>query len=155
MILAARVGAQPTPRLTLAPISVASASAAWLRPDRLQPAAFTETIVSLAGRLRFGVFAQTLAVASLLALPVSALRIARRPPSHRASCASTGAGALLAAYFAATVAVSVGGIGTFPTPVLGFGASPILGAILGLGTLGALAAMEAQVAAVAARERPF
>jgi hypothetical protein len=39
----------------------------------------------------------------------------------------------LAAYLSANIVVVI--FGEFPTPVLGFGASPILGAVLGLGLL--------------------
>lgn len=50
-------------------------------------------------------------------------------------------GASLAAYFAANIVVVA--VGEFPTPVLGFGASPILGATMGLGLLGQIANREA------------
>lgn len=108
-------------------IAVGGALMAWSRPDPLEPVAWVEDMPSRAFEL--GVVFGIAGVVGLAALPAAALFQLRMRPSPDGADASF----VLAAYFAATVMVTF--IGHFPTPVLGHGASPIIGAVLGLGLL--------------------
>lgn len=119
-------------RLALLAAVAAGSVLAWSRPDPLLPVDMVETIVQRAFELHVGVGA--LAVAALASLPASALVPAVR--GTRVADPRRAASVALAAYLSASIVVAV--FGEFPTPVLGFGASPILGAALGLGVLAAL-----------------
>lgn len=98
---------------------LASAALAWSRPDPLAPVRFVEQIVAVAFAL--GPVAGALTVVCLVVLPVAAWR-SRHPDA-----------AVLAAYFAGSIVVTW--MGAFPVPVVGHGASPILGTALGLALL--------------------
>ncbi|MEM6990414.1 MAG: FtsW/RodA/SpoVE family cell cycle protein, partial [Myxococcota bacterium] len=100
---------------------------AWSRPDPLQPVALVEDMPARAFEL--GIPYGVAAALGLLALPAAAL-LRRRAQQ---SSSETVAAVTLAVYFATTIAVTF--VGHFPTPVLGFGASPIIGAVVGLGLL--------------------
>lgn len=100
-------------------LAVGGAALAWTQPDPLAPVRFVEQIVGVAFEL--GTAAGVLAVVALVALPAAA-GWSRHPDAL-----------VLAAYFAATIVVPA--FGAFPVPVLGHGASPILGAALGLALL--------------------
>ncbi len=114
-------------RAALAFVALAGALASWYRPDPLEPAPLVEGMLFEA--LELGPAFGVAAAVALVGLPgVALLR-------HRgnASASDVDAGVVLATYFASTIAVTF--LGDFPTPVLGFGASPILGAAVGLGLL--------------------
>lgn len=109
-------------------LAAASVGVAWVRPDPLAPAPFVEDIVQRAfgiGRLQ-GV----LALASLIPLVCAPLLVPRAsgPPAPSASIR-----AVLVAYLACSLAVVL--VGGFPVPLLGFGSSPVIGALVGLAAL--------------------
>lgn len=115
------------------------AALGWTRPDPLPSADFVEDIVPRA--FHFGLLPGALALAALCMLPAGPLvaaRLARRQSAGSSLLAAPG----LALYFAASAAVAA--TGRFPTPVLGHGASPILGAMLGLGLLAQRSRVSAQ-----------
>lgn len=115
-------------RITFAGVGILGAGAAWLRPDPLHGVPMVEDIVPEAFAMHAGV--GIAAVVALALLPMSAFAFARCfEVSHPARVY----GFVLVAYFLASVVVV--GVGEFPTPVLGFGASPMLGAIWGLAIL--------------------
>ena len=93
----------------------------WLRGDPLAPVAHVEEIVGLAGSLGMGWAAA--AVVSLLLLPVPFL-LAGRGAGGRAGLA-------LGAYMGITILATF--VGHFPVPVMGYGMSPILGYLVGMG----------------------
>jgi hypothetical protein len=93
----------------------------WLRGDPLAPVAHVEGIVGLAAELGTGW--GVAAVASLLLLPVPFFG-ARRLSDDRVGLA-------LGAYVAVTILAAA--VGHFPVPVLGQGASPIIGYFAALG----------------------
>jgi hypothetical protein len=95
----------------------------WLRRDPLAPVPHVEEIVGLAARLGTGW--AVAAVVSLLLLPVPFF-LAGRGAGRRVGLA-------LGAYVAITVVAAF--VGTFPVPVMGYGVSPILGYLAGLGIL--------------------
>lgn len=108
-------------------VAVGGALIAWSRPDPLEPVALVEDMPSRAFELGlvFGIGGAL----GLVALPaVALLQLRTRPSLYWADAIL-----VLATYFAAAVVVTF--IGHFPTPVLGHGASPIIGVILGLGLL--------------------
>lgn len=107
-------------------VAVAGALLAWTRPDPLAPADLVENVVQRAFELHAVMGA--LAVAALLWLPASAVW-----PLRQGTCSQYPARIALAAYLLASIGVVA--LGEFPTPVLGFGASPIIGAVIGLGLL--------------------
>jgi hypothetical protein len=124
--IVAMLRARLPPHRLLLGVAIATGGAlmAWSRPDPLEPVALVEDMLwqAFALGLPFGIAG----VVGLAALPAAALLQLRTRPSR----CWTDASFVLAAYFAATVLVTF--IGHFPTPVLGHGASPIIGAILGL-----------------------
>jgi len=131
LALACFPGPRPPTRLGLAAVGLLGCLSPWLRPDPLPPTPWREDIVALAfgAHLALGVAA----VAALAAPSVAALHGAVRPVGR--SPDRLRRGVILAVYFAvSSAAVS---FGEFPIPILGYGASPILGTILGLGLLGA------------------
>jgi cell division protein FtsW (lipid II flippase) len=95
----------------------------WLRVDPLAPVPHVEGIVGLAAELGTGW--GVAAVASLLLLPVPFLA-ARVPGDGRAGLA-------LGTYVAVTILAPA--LGHFPVPVLGQGASPIIGYFAAIGLL--------------------
>jgi hypothetical protein len=115
---------QQRQRTLLALAYVISAAATWARFDPLPPAAFVEDIVARSFALApaWGVAA----VASLLLLVVSPLLAAQTRHSQPAALG-------LSAYLAASILVV--SVGEYPVPLLGFGASPTLGAFLALAAL--------------------
>jgi cell division protein FtsW (lipid II flippase) len=115
-------------RIALVGMGILGAAATWLRPDPLLGIPMVEDIVPEAFAMHAGL--GIAAVVALALLPMSAFAFARRfEPLHTGRVY----GFALGVYFLASfVAV---GVGEFPTPVLGFGASPMLGAIWGLALL--------------------
>jgi cell division protein FtsW (lipid II flippase) len=99
------------------------AGVTWLRRDPLAPVPHVEEIVGLAARLGTGW--AVAAIVSLLLLPIPFL-LAGRGAGRRTGLA-------LGAYVAITVVAAF--VGTFPVPVMGYGVSPILGYLAGLGIL--------------------
>jgi hypothetical protein len=95
----------------------------WLRRDPLAPVAYVEGIVGLAAGLGAGWVVA--AVVSLLVLPLPFFHAARGTGMHVALA--------LGAYVAITVLAAFHG--NFPVPVMGYGVSPILGYLAGLGLL--------------------
>lgn len=101
---------------------------AWMRPDPLTGVPMVEEIVSHAFARSWALGIMSLVVLAML--PLTAMNLARHCRKNQRSWFY---GWMLTAYFVACIGVVA--IGEFPTPVLGFGASPILGAILGMGLL--------------------
>lgn len=99
------------------------AGLSWLRSDPLAPVPHVEGIVGLAAGMGAG-WAVAAAV-SLLLLPLPFLLAARG--------AARPAGFALGAYVAVTVLAAF--VGYFPVPVMGYGVSPILGYLAGLGLM--------------------
>ncbi|HEY7770648.1 hypothetical protein [Longimicrobium sp.] len=109
------------PRLACLAAVAVLAVLTWTRRDPLAPVPYVEEIVGLAASL--GTVWAVAAMASLLLLPLPFLiagRGAARPM-----------GIALGAYVAITAAAPF--FGSFPVPVLGYGMSPILGYLAGLG----------------------
>jgi hypothetical protein len=94
---------------------------AWLRADPLAPVPHVEGIVGLAAELGTGW--GVAAVASLLLLPVP-FDAARRPCDGRLGLA-------IGTYVAVTILAAA--LGHFPVPLLGQGASPIIGYLAAIG----------------------
>lgn len=124
----------------------ASIGASWIRSDPLAPAPFVEDIVGRAFEL--GALPGVLALGSLL--PLFIAPFLARPAEAGASEGGVGLtraagwvaplrrmvlsdGLVLAVYLVGSALVVLAG--EFPVPVLGFGASPVLGAFLGLAAL--------------------
>jgi hypothetical protein len=99
------------------------AGLAWLRKDPLAPVPHVEGIVHLAAGLGAGW--AVAAVVSLLVLPLPFF-LAARGTGNRAGLA-------LGTYVAITVLAAF--LGNFPVPVMGYGVSPIIGYLAGLGVL--------------------
>lgn len=99
------------------------AGLAWLRRDPLAPVPHVEGIVGLAAGLGTGW--AVAAVVALLVLPLPFFLAAREAGKH--------AGLALVVYVAITVLAPF--LGSFPVPVLGYGVSPIIGYLAGLGIL--------------------
>lgn len=97
------------------------AGLSWLRRDPLAPVPHVEGIVGLAGNL--GVGWAVAAVVSLLLLPVPFF-LAGRGAGRRTGLA-------LGAYVSITFLAAF--VGSFPVPVMGYGVSPILGYLVGMG----------------------
>jgi cell division protein FtsW (lipid II flippase) len=128
LALALFAGPRAWAQVAMVALSVGGAVLSWLIPDPLAPAEFVENIVPIAFELH--PLMGWLAVVSFLALPAAALW---RSGCLRRWILGREPHIALAAYLAAVVLVGLSG--KFPTPVLGFGASPIIGVILGLGLL--------------------
>ena len=109
------------PRLIAVVSLPALAGLSWLRRDPLAPVAHVEGIVGLAGKLGMGGTAA--AVVSLLLLPVPFLLVGRGVGRRT--------GLALGAYVSVTLLVAF--VGNFPVPVMGYGVSPIIGYLLGVG----------------------
>jgi hypothetical protein len=133
VVIVVRAEESPLVRGVGSIVAVAGVSAAWLRPDPLEAVAWVEDVLPRV--FEHGVVGGVVAVLALAALPGAALLGGRGRP-----CVfGTTAALAVAAYFVATVGVTL--MGCFPMPVLGHGASPIVGAIVGIGVLrGGLAA---------------
>lgn len=112
-------------RLAFLGVGILGSAAAWLRPDPLHGVPMVEDIVPQAFAMHAGL--GIAAMLALVVLPASALFYTR---SFASTHLARVYGLALGAYFLGSVVVV--GVGEFPTPVLGFGASPILGAIWGL-----------------------
>lgn len=107
------------------------AVSAWTRVDPLPAVPIVEGIVSLAGEQ--GRATQVLAVALLAAIPLVLGLALRR--SSAAGPLLGDARVALVAYLGTTLLVPL--VGNYPVPVMGFGASPILGAALCVGIVAA------------------
>lgn len=99
------------------------AALTWLRRDPLAPVPHVEGIVHLAAGLGAGW--AVAAVVSLLVLPLPFFLAARGAGTH--------AGLALGVYVTITVLAAF--VGNFPVPVMGYGVSPIIGYLVGLGIL--------------------
>lgn len=97
------------------------AGVAWLRRDPLAPVPYVEDIVGLAAGLGTGW--AVAAVISLMLLPMPFFLAGRGT--------ARGIGVALSAYVAITLAAPF--VGDFPVPVMGYGMSPILGYLAGMG----------------------
>lgn len=95
----------------------------WLRRDPLAPVPHVEGIVDLAAGLVAGW--AVAAVVSLLVLPLPFFHAGRGAGKH--------AGLALGTYVTITVLAAF--LGNFPVPVMGYGVSPIIGYLAGLGIL--------------------
>lgn len=115
--------------LVMAALVAGSIAVAWARPDPLPPAPFVEDIVGRAFSL--GALVGVLALASLAALAAAPLAVRGAEPGE--SGTSPGS-AVLSVYLICSAAVVLAG--EFPVPVLGFGASPVVGTFLGIAALG-------------------
>ena len=102
---------------------LALAGLSWLRKDPLAPVPHVEGIVGLA--MEMGIGWGVAAVASLLLLPIPFFA-ARRAGDGRMGLA-------IGAYVLVTIVAPA--LGYFPVPVLGQGASPIIGYFMALGLL--------------------
>lgn len=102
---------------------LALAGLSWLRKDPLAPVPHVEGIVGLAAELGIGWGAA--AAASLLLLPVPFFTARGRGDSR--------AGLAIGTYVAVTILAPA--LGSFPVPVLGHGASPIIGYFVAIGLL--------------------
>jgi cell division protein FtsW (lipid II flippase) len=100
-----------------------AAGLTWMRRDPLAPVPHVEHVVGLAAELGAGWVVA--ALAALLLLPIPFL-LAGRGAENRT-------GAALGTYVAITLLAPLAGI--FPVPVMGYGMSPILGYLAGLGIL--------------------
>jgi cell division protein FtsW (lipid II flippase) len=119
-------------RLLLLTAAAGGAVLAWLRPDPLPPVDGMENIVALA--FESHVLLGALAIATLAVLPAAAL-LSGSLGAGRWSRPGAPDVAFAAYLLASVLAVA---LGEFPIPVLGFGASPVLGAVLGLGLLASI-----------------
>jgi|GEM_PF-265661 len=122
VLLAPRRPAEGRAWVRLVPL-LALGALSWLRRDPLAPVPHVEGIVGLAAELGAGW--GVAAVASLLLLPIPFLA-ARRQGDGRVGLA-------LGTYVAVTILAAA--LGHFPVPVLGQGASPILGYFAAIGLL--------------------
>jgi cell division protein FtsW (lipid II flippase) len=122
-------GPKSAKRLAMIAVATSGVILAWLRPDPLPPVDMVENIVARAFELSHLIGA--LSMGSLAMLPVAALwqTTWNSTRQNRRLAPATA----LAAYLSANILVVLGG--EFPSPVLGFGASPILGTIFALGLL--------------------
>lgn len=124
-------------RLVCLGVVAALAALPWTRRDPLAPVPYVEEIVGLAADL--GTVWVVAAVVSLLLLPLpffAAARGAVRP-----------VGFALGAYVAITAAAPF--FGSFPVPVMGYGMSPIMGYLAGLGLILRAAARDPALSTVA------
>ena len=102
---------------------------AWSRPDALPAVPHVEGILRLAWAKNRALGA--IALATLAILPVV---YARAWWQHRAADSLVGrVAASLGVYTVGTIVASL--VGNFPVPVMGYGASPILGSYLAIGLL--------------------
>lgn len=128
MTLAAFPDKRKGARILLLLSSTMGVAASWMQPDPLHGVPLVEDVVpqALATHVLLGIAA----IVALALLPITTLvQTYHSRKNHFAFLQ----GAMLTAYFTASIVVVA--IGEFPTPVLGFGASPILGAIFGIGLL--------------------
>ncbi|HEY0022892.1 MAG TPA: hypothetical protein VGB24_08280 [Longimicrobium sp.] len=120
LLLAAKAEGRAA-RLACVGIVAALAALTWTRRDPLAPVPYVEEIVGLAASL--GTVWAMAAAVSLLLLPLPFLVGGRGAARH--------VGIALGAYVAITAAAPF--FGSFPVPVLGYGMSPIIGYLAGLG----------------------
>jgi cell division protein FtsW (lipid II flippase) len=127
-VLAIRPDKRRLPRFVMVVLAALGAFLAWRQPDPLAGVEMVEHILGHAFAMQVGL--GIVAVLALGMLPGSALIHSVKFSTN--SVART-YGFSLMAYFTASILVVMWG--EFPMPVLGFGASPILGALVGLGLL--------------------
>ena len=121
--LAALAARKPTPAAVGAAVAAAAALfAAWLSSPLLPPAPFVEQVLPTA--IGLGLATTIVAAAGLALLFLPALTSDQDHPQARLAFAGVWLGAVLAAL-----------AGSYPTPVLGFGGSAILGYVLSVGLL--------------------
>lgn len=116
-------------RLALLVVALGGSAVAWLQPDPLPPVDMVENIVPRAFEIH--PLVGVLCLAGLALLPAAALWPAPSGERRKEQWLVPSAGVAL--YLSTSSLVVF--FGEFPTPVLGFGASPVVGAILGLGLL--------------------
>ena len=114
-------GANGSMRLACLGVVGALAALTWTRRDPLAPVPYVEEIVELAASLGAGWAAAGVVSLLLLAVPFFA---AGRGDARLVGIA-------LGAYVAITAAAPL--LGSFPVPVMGYGTSPIIGYLAGLG----------------------
>lgn len=112
-------------------LAAASIALAWTRPDPLAPAPFVEDIVQRAFGL--GPAHGIVALASLVPLVLAPLLARNTGAIVSPISPSVSERAVLMTYLTCSLAVVLAG--EFPVPLLGFGASPVVGTFLGLGAL--------------------
>ena len=122
VLLLPLAGRDPLRRVCLLSLPLL-AGLTWLRRDPLAPVPHVEGIVDLAAGLGAGW--AVAAVVSLLVLPL--------PFFHAGRGAGTHAGLAVGTYVTITLLAAF--LGNFPVPVLGYGVSPIIGYLAGLGIL--------------------
>ena len=126
-VIVLAVASPPTRWTKLGAIAfAASIPVAWMRRDPLPAVAHVEGIVGLSGMLSPALV--PLAWTALAWMPFTLLFSTLRPPPRDAA-AMIGIG--LATYVALTIVVSQ--VANFPVPVMGLGASPIVGIYVGFG----------------------
>jgi hypothetical protein len=128
-VCAVAFGARTPVSWGVALLAVALAALAWTRADPLEPVAEVEGVIGLAASL-----SPVLAVLCVLALAAVAATPALLTRASPQPAVRTAGRALTALFLAWSVAPA---LGAFPVPLVGVGLSPILGAWLGLGLLGA------------------
>lgn len=134
LLLAAAARLTRARALLAVTITIAIAGAAvltWTRLDPLPSVPIVEGIVDLAGV--WGRPAQALAVVLLAAIPITLALAARR--AIPGDSFANNARVALVAYVSTTLLVPL--FGSYPVPVMGFGASPILGVALCIGVVAA------------------
>ncbi|AKQ66034.1 hypothetical protein A176_002946 [Myxococcus hansupus] len=125
-LLLAQARATPWPPRALGCVAVLGLGlSAWLRPDPLEAVPHVEGIVGLASDL-----APALGVGAVLAL---ALLLIPTLPGVSKGTVSEGLPVSLGVYIAVTLCAPA--LGDFPVPVMGAGASPVLGWYMALGIL--------------------
>jgi hypothetical protein len=122
---------RPPWRWALPLVALPLAAVAWTRPDPLQPVAEVEEVIQLAAGV--SPLLAGLSVLALAAFAATPALTTRRHPEPAVRRAGLALAALLLAWCAAPA------LGPFPTPLVGIGLSPILGAWLGVGLLAASA----------------
>lgn len=115
------VGSRSTWRYAAAAVAIGACALAWLRPDPLSPVPEVEGVLGLAWKESAAIGVASIFALALLVSPFLAAYMQKR----KAKPASAHLALAFAAYFAAAIGVTQAG--AFPVPVLGFGASPILG----------------------------
>jgi len=98
---------------------------AWLRPDPLPAVEYVEGVIGMAARISPGL--AIVCVGALAILLVPYIWVSRRARAQ----SDADLGIALAAYFAATLLCSA--FRNFPVPIMGYGASPIIGYFIAIG----------------------
>jgi cell division protein FtsW (lipid II flippase) len=97
----------------------------WMRPDPLESVPHVEGIIGLAAAINPACASVAVGFLSILPVPFFVASHQWRESCHWRSALALGA------YFATTLLAPT--VGNFPVPLMGYGASPILGYFIGLG----------------------